>query len=105
MPRLLHTADWQIGKPYRWVEEAHQRSRLQRARLDAIERVMALSDRHSVDVMVVAGDLFDSSTVEAAVVSTHNETGSVAQAGLLVSSAPMIPPSVTMTIAPVAEMS
>ncbi len=68
MPRLLHTADWQIGKPYRWVEEAHQRSRLQRARLDAIERVMALSDRHSVDVMVVAGDLFDSSTVEAAVV-------------------------------------
>ena len=68
VPRLLHTADWQIGKPYRWIEDPERRSRLQRARLDCVERVVEESLRHRVDAVVVAGDLFDSSTVDGALV-------------------------------------
>ena len=68
VPRLLHTADWQIGKPYRWIEDLDRRSRLQRARLDAIERMVAVAASEAVDLVLVAGDLFDSSTVAEAVV-------------------------------------
>ena len=42
MPRLLHTADWQIGKPYRWIDDPERRSRLQRARIEAVERIIEL---------------------------------------------------------------
>jgi len=66
VPRLLHTADWQIGKPFRWIDDPKRRSRLQRARLEAIERIISLGTSHSIDVVLVAGDLFDSSTVDAA---------------------------------------
>ena len=66
VPRLLHTADWQIGKPFRWIDDPERRSRLQRARLEAIERIISLGSSHNVDVVLVAGDLFDSSTVDAA---------------------------------------
>ena len=68
MPRLLHTADWQIGKPYRWIEDPERRSRLQRARLETVERIIKEAQVHAVDTVVVAGDLFDSSTVTRAVV-------------------------------------
>lgn len=68
MPRLLHTADWQIGKPYRWIEDPERRSRLQRARIGAVERIINLSEAREVDAVLVAGDLFDSSTVDGALV-------------------------------------
>ena len=68
VPRLLHTADWQIGKPYRWIDNPERRSRLQRARLEAIERIIDQAQAHAVDVVLVAGDLFDSSTVGSALV-------------------------------------
>ncbi|MGC6483018.1 MAG: metallophosphoesterase family protein [Synechococcus sp.] len=68
MPRLLHTADWQIGKPYRWIDNPERRSRLQRARIDAVERLIELSQQRAVDAIVVAGDLFDSSAVDRSLV-------------------------------------
>ena len=68
MPRLLHTADWQIGKPYRWVDDPERRSRLQRARMEAVERIIELVDARAIDAVLVAGDLFDSSTVDGGLV-------------------------------------
>ena len=66
VPRLLHTADWQIGKPYRWIEEPERRSRLQRARVEAVERLLETANAQNVDVVLVAGDLFDSNTIDTA---------------------------------------
>ena len=66
VPRLLHTADWQIGKPYRWIEDLDRRSRLQRARLDAIERMVAVaaSGAPSMELSWRAGKSVETQTVD-----------------------------------------
>ncbi len=68
MPRILHTADWQIGKPYRWIENPQKQARLQQERVDAVLRIADVASQEQADVVLVAGDLFDSSTVAAAMV-------------------------------------
>ena len=68
VPRILHTSDWQIGKPYRWIEDPQKQARLQQERVDAVLRIAEVSSREEVDVVLVAGDLFDSSTVAASMV-------------------------------------
>jgi DNA repair exonuclease SbcCD nuclease subunit len=68
LPRLLHTADWQIGKPFRWVEDTAKRSRLQQVRIAMIERLSALAQEHRPEALLVAGDLFDSAAVPTATV-------------------------------------
>jgi DNA repair exonuclease SbcCD nuclease subunit len=37
--RFLHTADWQIGKPYRQISDEQKRFKLQQERLNAIGRI------------------------------------------------------------------
>ena len=60
--RFIHTADWQIGKPFgQFPDEAAFELRLQRLR--AIEAVAALGRTHAVDAILVAGDAFDSNIV------------------------------------------
>jgi len=61
--RILHSADWQIGKPYGRVSDPQKRFRLQEERLRAIGRIGAAARRHGARAVVVAGDLFDSTTV------------------------------------------
>ncbi|MFN9693327.1 MAG: exonuclease SbcCD subunit D, partial [Synechococcaceae cyanobacterium] len=61
--RFIHTADWQIGKPFRSVQDDHNRYRLQHERIAAIERIGAVVRDQNAAFVVVAGDLFDSSTV------------------------------------------
>ncbi len=68
VPRILHTADWQIGKPYRWVEDPQKQARLQQERVDAVLRIAEVCREEEVDAVLVAGDLFDSSTVAASMV-------------------------------------
>ena len=63
MPRFLHTADWQIGKPYHWVEDPQKRARLQQERVNAVSRIATTASAQNLDAVLVAGDLFDSSTV------------------------------------------
>ena len=63
VPRFLHTADWQIGKPYHWIEDPQKRARLQQERVNAVSRIAATASEQNVDAVMVAGDLFDSSTV------------------------------------------
>lgn len=56
--RLIHTADWQIGKPFgRFGPEV--RSALAEARFDAIDRIGRVAADRGVDHVVVAGDVFD----------------------------------------------
>ncbi|WP_025732710.1 metallophosphoesterase family protein [Carnimonas nigrificans] len=62
MLRLLHTADWQIGKSFGQFDP-DEASLLAQARIDAIGRLATLADQHWVDVVLVAGDVFDAQTV------------------------------------------
>ena len=56
--KLLHTADWHLGKRFpSFPKESAEK--LTRARLDAVDRVLLLAERHAVDAVLCAGDLFD----------------------------------------------
>ncbi|MBI1386217.1 MAG: DNA repair exonuclease [Rhizobiales bacterium] len=60
--RFIHTADWQIGKPFaRFGERA--RVLLDQARFDAIDRIAGLAAEREARHVLVAGDVFDSETL------------------------------------------
>lgn len=60
--RLLHSADWQIGRIYSQFEP-DDAAALFEARFLAVERLATLAIEHSVDAVLVAGDVFDAQTV------------------------------------------
>jgi len=68
MLRLIHTADWQIGKPYGRVADPQKRFRLQEERLRAIDRIAVVTRERQAELVLVAGDLFDCPTVAPATV-------------------------------------
>ena len=59
--RFIHTADWQIGKVFRFVDGAEMGG-LQLARLEAITRIGNLADEHGASHVFVAGDICDHAT-------------------------------------------
>ena len=59
--RFIHTADWQIGKVFRFVDGAEMGG-LQLARLEAITLIGNLADEHHVRHVLVAGDVYDHAT-------------------------------------------
>ena len=62
MIRLLHTADWQIGKCYGQFEP-DEAALLAEARFNTVERLAALALERQVDLILVAGDVFDAQGV------------------------------------------
>ena len=62
MVRLIHTADWQIGKGYGTLAE-EAACLLRKARIDAIDRMAAVTQDSGAAYVVVAGDLWDSPTL------------------------------------------
>ena len=56
--RFIHTADWQIGKVFRFVDDAAMGA-LQLARLEAITRIGELADAQQAGHVLVAGDVWD----------------------------------------------
>ena len=56
--RFIHTADWQVGKVFRFVDDAAMGT-LQTARLEAITRIGELALEHHVQHVLVAGDVYD----------------------------------------------
>lgn len=59
--KLLHTADWHLGRRFpRFGVEAGKT--LTRARRDVLERVFLEAERGQVDAVLCAGDLFDTAT-------------------------------------------
>ncbi len=55
--RFIHTADWQIGKPFRNFGD--KESVLRQARLDAVEAIGRLAVAERAAHVLVAGDLYD----------------------------------------------
>jgi len=74
MIQFLHTADWQLGKPYAWATDPSKRAALQQARFDAARGLSSLVKRTSARFVLVAGDLFDSPTPDRATVSKACES-------------------------------
>lgn len=62
MVRVLHTSDWQIGKLFGQFD-ADDAAILADARFQAVERLAEAATRHQVDLVLVAGDVFDAQTV------------------------------------------
>ena len=56
--RLIHTSDWQIGKVFRFVDNATM-GLLQEARLRAITCLGELAGQHDARYILVAGDVYD----------------------------------------------
>ena len=69
MLSFLHSADWQIGKPYARVQDPDKRARLRQVRLEAIARIGAQISPTKASLLLVAGDLFDSPTPSSSDVS------------------------------------
>ena len=69
MIRFLHTADWQIGKPFQSIADAAKREALRKQRIDTIRGFKALILKENLSFVVVCGDLFDSFTPDKATVS------------------------------------
>lgn len=67
--KLLHTADWQLGKPFARIPDPDKRRRLRQARLDCLERLAAVARREDARFILVAGDLFDSPSPTRSLVS------------------------------------
>ena len=55
--RIIHTADWQIGKSFRRFGEQEELFRT--ARLTAIESIGKLAEAQGVEHVLVAGDIYD----------------------------------------------
>jgi DNA repair exonuclease SbcCD nuclease subunit len=68
---FIHSADWQVGKPFAGVEDPNKRAALQNERVAVIKRLAKIASEYRAEFVLVAGDLFDSphatkSTVAAA---------------------------------------
>lgn len=66
--RCLHTADWQLGKPFGNVP-GDAGAILREARFEAVRRIASLAREHEVDAVLVAGDVFDSNLASEATLS------------------------------------
>jgi len=67
--KFLHTADWQIGKPFAGVRDPEKRTRVRMARIEVVERIGQVAREREAAFVVVAGDLFDSPTPDKSTVS------------------------------------
>jgi len=59
--KLLHTADWHLGRRFPSFPEEAQK-KLSRARMDVVARILDLARRTAVNAVLCAGDLFDEPT-------------------------------------------
>jgi hypothetical protein len=66
--RLLHTADWQLGKSFAGVP-GDAASLLRAARFDAVRTLARIARERAVDAVLVAGDVFDDNLVGASTVA------------------------------------
>ena len=57
---FVHTADWQIGKPFRLFNDDRLAGRLEDARLGIVDRLADVARKHNVSHILVAGDVYDS---------------------------------------------
>ena len=53
--KLLHTSDWHVGKTIRGASRAEEHR-------DVLDEMIDITERESVDLVLIAGDLFDTAT-------------------------------------------
>ncbi len=58
---FIHTADWQLGKPFGSIE-GDTAALLREERFEAVKRIASQARERGVDAVLVAGDVFDAST-------------------------------------------
>lgn len=56
--KILHTSDWHLGLGFRKYRPA-ERERLRDARFTAVDNILGIAQQQAVDVVLVAGDVFD----------------------------------------------
>ena len=64
--KILHSADWQIGKAFAGigdVNEGDKAAELRTQRLKTVHRVAEVAVEHDVDAVLVAGDVFETNAV------------------------------------------
>ena len=84
--KFVHTADWQLGKPFARIGDPRKRSLVQQARIDVIARIGRIAEESGAECILVAGDLFDSTSVDNATVSAT--CSAIGQIGLPVIAIP-----------------
>ena len=62
MAGFIHTADWQIGKPFLQIKDEQKRFKLRQERLNVISRIRDAIRTEQSQFVLIAGDLFDSPT-------------------------------------------
>lgn len=80
MITFVHTADWQIGKPFASIADPAKRARVQQERIEVIRRIGAVVRERRAAFVIVAGDLFDSPTPTNATVAAA--LGAIAALGV-----------------------
>ena len=63
--KLLHTADWHVGKRFVSFDEA-ARTALSRARVDVLDKILLKAEHEGVDAILCAGDLFEEPNLDRA---------------------------------------
>ena len=84
--KFVHTADWQLGKPFARINDPRKRSLVQQARIDVIGRIARVAAEEGAEFILVAGDLFDSTSVDKATVAAT--CSAIGQIGLPVIAIP-----------------
>jgi DNA repair exonuclease SbcCD nuclease subunit len=58
--RFVHTADWQLGKPFARISDPDKRALARQARIEAVRQIGLVAQNVDASFVVVAVDLFDS---------------------------------------------
>ncbi|MCP5535811.1 MAG: metallophosphoesterase [Akkermansiaceae bacterium] len=69
MTTFIHTADWQVGKPFQSIKDHAKREALRAQRITTVQSLQQAVKTHKADFVVVAGDLFDSFTPDKSTVA------------------------------------
>ena len=57
---FIHTADWQIGKPFGTIPDPAKRALVRHRRIEVLKRIAQAARDQAAEFILVAGDLFDS---------------------------------------------
>jgi hypothetical protein len=68
MYRFIHSADWQLGA--RFSQFGRHGTLLRQARLETLQRTLALAREHHADALLIAGDLFEDNQVDNTLLTT-----------------------------------
>jgi DNA repair exonuclease SbcCD nuclease subunit len=66
---FLHTADWQMGKPFARIDDEQKRAIVRQERINVLSRIGVHAQEQKAEFILVAGDLFDSPSPDKATVS------------------------------------